>query len=139
MNGVLIFILLIGGYIFVRYLLAKDELRTRVKNSGGMLTKYKVLIGLIQVVYKTVLVYSDDKSIFLMKKERGFSYSFKITQSFSGKYFIDFEFELPYSKNKKSWDFEDHIDQSIVFKLVTKDIASILENNIYYQSLNNIS
>jgi len=124
-------IILIVVFIIGKFLWDLKKQNEQVSKEGGMTFKYKELIYLLSKSDNRIKMeeVTPNSVVFGISNMGGSTY-FILTQTFS-KITTQWEVNSPvFGKHSKSWTFDEHYDQNLMYQKMNSDIGLYLEKVI---------
>lgn len=124
-----VLIAIVVGFFFIKFFLDLNRQSSKVAKEGGMMNKYRELISLIfSEDERLELKRISGSSVLLVLSTIGGTTIFNLTQTF-GKLTVQWKMMSPiYGEHKLEWDFDEYVDQSMMFAKMKRDMAKYQQN-----------
>ena len=119
------YILVIIGFLIVKFIWDSIQQRNKVSKEGGMQKKYATLVELLQEEdSRTQIDQVTSTSLDLSLNTLGGNSYFHLTQTF-GALTIEWGLQSPiYGKHKFEWEFDEKANQLIMYEKIKKDLIA---------------
>jgi len=125
--AIIIFIVVIIGW----FLIDRNRMIVKLKNEGGIRSKYRELIDLMLAGHPNNKIFREDStSLDLGVSSFGTSTTFTLLMAFKTitiSYHVRSEI---FGNHSLKWDFGANDNQEFMFRYISKDIEKYFENNI---------